>query len=280
MKAGVGSLALGVAVAACIAPPPQTAPSPSKPASDSSTPSRVAMTEPPPRPAVHCRWPNDAKAAVSLTYDDALPSQLKYAVPVLAQYQLKATFFLSGGRIADFAAQAQAGHELGSHTVTHPCNADLARLSLEEMALELDAGRAAVGGERKLSFAYPCGQSHVAGGASYVPLVKARFSAARAVGAAVADPGAVDPFNVPALFPPSSSDGSDVIAFFEGAVRAGGWAVIGFHGISEQGEYLQLSQAAHDRIARHLAEHRAEIWTAPFGEVARTVADCQSASGK
>jgi sialate O-acetylesterase len=120
----------------------------------------------------------------------------------------------------------------------------------------------------------------VAGGASYVPLVKERFAAARGVAVAVADPGSVDLFGVPALFPPSSSDGSDAIAFVASAIASGGWAVLGIHGVSEQGEYLQLTQAAHDRVVRYLAEHRAEIWTAPFGEVARAVAACQSPSGK
>jgi peptidoglycan/xylan/chitin deacetylase (PgdA/CDA1 family) len=275
MRERLSWLALGLTLAACIAPPPKAAATEPKPPAASDAPA-----EQPARPVIHCTWPNGATAAASLTYDDALPSQLKFAVPVLARYDLEATFFLSGGRIAEFAEQAKAGHELASHTVTHPCNADLARLSLEEMALELDAGRAAVAAEGKLSFAYPCGQARVSGGVSYVPLVQERFAAARGVGAAVADPGSVDLFSVPALFPPSSTDGSDAIAFFERAAATGGWAVIGFHGISEQGEYLQLTQAAHDRIVAYLAEHRGQIWTAPFGEVARVVAACQSASGK
>jgi peptidoglycan/xylan/chitin deacetylase (PgdA/CDA1 family) len=273
MRARVAWLALSAALSACIAPPPKAAPSAAKPSHGAVDP------EPAARPATHCSWPNGAKAAASLTYDDALPSQLRFAVPVLARYELEATFFLSGARIADFTEQAKSGHELGSHTVTHPCNADLAELTLADMALELDAGRAAVGGDGKTTFAYPCGQAQVAGGASYVPLVKERFAAARGVGAAVADPGSVDLFSVPALFPPSSSDGSDVIAFVERAAASGGWAVLGFHGIGEQGEYLQLSLAAHDRIAAYLAEHRAEIWTAPFGEVARAIAECRARAG-
>lgn len=275
MRAGLCWLAL--ALSACIAPPPKSAPSEAKAPAPSLG---AAAAEQPERPEIHCTWPNGAKAAASLTYDDALPSQLKFAVPVLARHDLKATFFLSGGRIAEFAEQARAGHELGSHTVTHPCNADLANLSLAEMALVLDSGRAAVPAEGKLTFAYPCGQARLKAGESYVPLVKERFAAARGVGAAVADPGSVDLFSVPALFPPSSTDGTDAIALFERAAATGGWAVIGFHGISEQGEYLQLTQAAHDRIVAYLAEHRSEIWTAPFGEVARAVAECQSASGK
>lgn len=256
--------------AACIAPAAKEPSAPAVAASGSGSGPR-------------CSWPGDAKAAVSLTYDDALASQLRYAIPVLERHGLQATFFLSGGNLASFEAQGKAGHELGSHTVTHPCNADLAALSLPEMAAELDAGSSAVralGPSGKLSFAYPCGQTRVAKSESYVPLVKERFRAARGVGAAVADPGSVDLFYVPALFPPTSSDGSDVIAFVERAVAAGGWAVIGVHGVSEQGEYLQLAQPAHDKIVAYLAEHTTSVWTAPFGAVADVVAACQSAAGK
>jgi peptidoglycan/xylan/chitin deacetylase (PgdA/CDA1 family) len=39
-------------------------------------------------------WPGGAKAAVSLTYDDGLDSQLDNVVPALRRFDLKATFFL------------------------------------------------------------------------------------------------------------------------------------------------------------------------------------------
>jgi peptidoglycan/xylan/chitin deacetylase (PgdA/CDA1 family) len=218
-----------------------------------------------------------------LTYDDALASQLRYAVPVLDRYDLKATFFLSGRDPSAFAPLARSGHELGSHTVTHPCNAELAALGPEEMASELDASIAAVhalGEAGKLTFAYPCGQTLMAGSESYVPIVEQRYRAARGVTAAVAEPAKVDLFAVPALFPASSSDGSEVIAFVERAVSSGGWAVIGVHGVSEAGEYLQWAQPAHDKVLAYLAEHASTIYTAPFGTVADVVSACQSAAGK
>lgn len=212
-----------------------------------------------------------------------MASQLRYAVPVLERHGLKATFFLSGKNLAEFAPLAKAGHELGSHTVTHPCNAELASLSLGEMSAELDASIAdvhALGQSGKLTFAYPCGQTRLARSESYVPLVQQRYRAARGVAAAVAEPSSVDLFSVPALFPPSSSDGTDLLAFVERAVSSGGWAVIGMHGVSEAGEYLQLAQPAHDKLLAYLAEHASSIYTAPFGTVAEVVAACQSAAGK
>src|SRR4051812_2907675 len=68
-------------------------------------------------------WPRGARAAVSLTYDDAIPSQLDNAAPALDRHGLRATFFLTGSSPTlerspeRFRALVEAGHELGSHTI-------------------------------------------------------------------------------------------------------------------------------------------------------------------
>lgn len=263
MRRGLAALPLLALLCGCIAPASPAHPAPAAAAAPGGG---------------KCKWPGGAKAAVSLTYDDALRSQLEHAAPALKRHGVTATFFLSGGNMAAFAELAAAGHELASHTVTHPCNAQLAALGSEDMARELDAGMQAVqalGVSGKLTFAYPCGQQQMAAGASYVPLVKERFRAARGVVPAVGDPAQVDLYNVPALFPPTGSDGSDALELIERAEQQGGWAVIGVHGVTESGEYLQLGQAAHERILAHLAERRPQLWTAPFGTVADAVAACR-----
>jgi peptidoglycan/xylan/chitin deacetylase (PgdA/CDA1 family) len=255
------------------APTSGTAASPPAAASTAATPNAAP---------VRCAWPNGAEAAVSLTYDDALSSQLEFAVPALDQAGLKATFFLSGGNIGAFARLVGTGHELASHTLHHPCNADLAALDAAAMSQELDAGDAAVkalGVSGRLTFAYPCGKRQMKAGESYIPLVQERFRAARGVAGVVAEPAHVDLFSVPALFPPSSSDGSDVVGFIEGARASHGWAVIGIHGVTEAGEYLQFPKAAHDELLAYLKEHSTQVWTAPFGAVADAVLACRSDAG-
>jgi len=65
-------------------------------------------------------WPNGARAAVSLAYDDALDSQLDNALPALQRHGFKATFYLTLAnapvrrRMAEWRAAAQRGHELGN----------------------------------------------------------------------------------------------------------------------------------------------------------------------
>ena len=70
-------------------------------------------------------WPEGKSAAIVLTYDDAMSSQLDVAVPQLAAAGFKGTFFLSGGMAPDYMrrwrAAQRAGHELGNHSLFHPC---------------------------------------------------------------------------------------------------------------------------------------------------------------
>src|SRR5688572_16273847 len=73
-------------------------------------------------PTAVCKRP-DGMPAVTLTYDDALPSQLTTAAPSLRTHGLKATFFLTDVRSnqTPWAALIADGHELASHTFKHPC---------------------------------------------------------------------------------------------------------------------------------------------------------------
>lgn len=71
---------------------------------------------------------NNKRCAVALSYDDALNVHLDNAIPLLDSLGLKATFYLSGfspsfrERVKDWISVAKKGHELGNHTLFHPCD--------------------------------------------------------------------------------------------------------------------------------------------------------------
>lgn len=125
----------------------------------------------------------ELRGSVALTFDDGFENFLRYAVPVLEQYNLPATVFVvSGycGRLNDWPGQPKsrvpilplmtwdhlrqlpANIEIGAHTVTHP---DLRRLPIAKVVCELRACRAAIedgAGRPVWSFAYPYGSSSAA----------------------------------------------------------------------------------------------------------------------
>ena len=70
---------------------------------------------------------NGKKFAVALTYDDGLNVHLDNAIPALNKYGLKGTFYIPGKstlatRMDEWREAAKKGHELGNHTIFHPCN--------------------------------------------------------------------------------------------------------------------------------------------------------------
>lgn len=142
-------------------------------------------------------WPPGKRVAVSLSFDDARPSQLDAGIPVLDRHGVKGTFYLSLSRLADrldhWRQAAAAGHEMGNHSLNHACSGNfgwksrhvLEDYALDEMEAELvEANRRLTDlfGQAPKTFAYPCGMTFVGRGEgcrSYVPAVARHFLAGR-----------------------------------------------------------------------------------------------------
>jgi peptidoglycan/xylan/chitin deacetylase (PgdA/CDA1 family) len=233
------------------------------------------------------RWPHKARAAVSLTYDDALETQLRNARPALDKRQLRATFFLTGesdslrDQRAEWIALGRSGHELASHTMHHPCprfhdwvkpGFALEDYTLDRMSEELDLSigqiHALTSRKGPVTFAYPCGDTLVGEGtasASYVPLVERKYLAARGTETRVAIPGTFSFAEVPTADDTDRS-GPTLIDWVKKAEAQGGWVVFIFHGIG--GQHISTELEAHEALLDHLAKNKKAVWTAPFGEVA------------
>ncbi len=224
------------------------------------------------------QWPNGAKAAVVLTYDDALGSQLDHAIPALDAAGFKATFFLSGVKQVDiprWRAAAAEGHELGNHTLFHPCAAANfpadPRFTAEaytpaSMLREIEQQNvllAALDGRPRHGFATPCGQSQ-AGGVDYLEALRAANLVTYVRGVVVtpedlrADVARIDPMHVPARGFPEGVTGAELIDFARQAQAGGGMAVFLFHGVG--GDYLQVSDAAHDQLIDWLKTRPGDVW--------------------
>jgi peptidoglycan/xylan/chitin deacetylase (PgdA/CDA1 family) len=74
---------------------------------------------------------NNHKAAVVLTYDDAINVHLDKVVPALDAAGMKGTFYVPGNapalseRLEEWRQIPANGHELGNHTLYHPCDGSL-----------------------------------------------------------------------------------------------------------------------------------------------------------
>jgi len=230
-------------------------------------------------------WPEGRRAAVSLAYDDALESQLDNAVPALQRHGLKATFYIVPGReglqnrLEDWRALAGMGHELGNHSLSHPCSGhgpgrewvqplhDLDRKTVAELREEVELAdvflRAMDGHEGPRTYTAPCGDSTVSNG-NYIDAIADRFVGIKLVGGdVVPDMWALDPAAVPAAMP-TEVTGAQLIALVEEAGRKGTMVGFTFHGIG--GDYLPVSTEAHEELLAFLAANRDRYWTTTFLE--------------
>ena len=235
------------------------------------------------------RWPNGARAAVSLAYDDAVPSQLDNAIPALNRYQLRATFYLTLGhptvqeRMQEWRAAAVVGHELANHTLFHQCaggtsttgwvpeHRDLRFTSAEQMRDQVIVANTmltALDGKAERTFTVPCGH-RIAGEKDYVNLVRDQFVAIKAEsGAIVPSMHSLDPYKVP-VATPSGVTGQELIAVVKEAAQRGTMVNFTFHGIG--GDHLSVSNEAHEGLLRYLAQNRDLLWTDTFLNIMKYV---------
>src|SRR5271167_1655133 len=72
------------------------------------------------------RWPQDRLAAISLTFDDGINTDLDFVGPTLKKHHLNGTFFVATSfgpwekRKSEWKQLALEGNELANHTVHHP----------------------------------------------------------------------------------------------------------------------------------------------------------------
>jgi len=228
------------------------------------------------------KWPGGAKAAVSLSYDDALNSQLDKALPALNAHGLKATFYLTlasevvAKRLPEWRRAAAQGHELGNHTLYHPCSRskpgrdwvaphrDLDKISVAQLREEILLANAylqAIDGKTERTFTAPCGDL-LAAGQPYLPAIRSEFVAIKSRAGGVApDMASLDPYDVGTAGPDGVS-GEALIAIVKEAAAKGTLASITFHGIG--GDHLAVSKEAHEALLKHLAANPEVYWVDSF----------------
>ena len=228
------------------------------------------------------RWPGGARGSVSLTYDDGLDSHLDIAAPALEAHGLRGTFFLTQENVReradDWRGVAARGHELGNHSVDHPC--DLRRFDAAGYARRevLPAERflddlAGLG--RRRVFAYPCdvtdlgpGDANRQAAAFDALLAGAGMLAARTSEGEPNNPGRVAArrYRLQALAVGYDAPTIAAVgAYLDRAVRHGFWAILVFHDIvATTTERGQVDAALHDRVLAAVAAR--DLWCAPLGE--------------
>jgi peptidoglycan/xylan/chitin deacetylase (PgdA/CDA1 family) len=231
------------------------------------------------------KWPTHKKAAIVLTYDDALASHLNIAIPQLNKYKLAGTFFLDGrlstADMRQWRTAAKQKHELANHSLYHPCSEKSLKAaprftteSYDVPAMLKEIGMMnkilfGIDGQETRTYAYPCTQS-VVGGVDYTEALQQSklIKYARGGGdknAVVTNFSSLQPLQVPAWGVADNTGAADLLEFVKNVQQQGGLGVIMFHGVG--GDYLKVSAEAHEQLLLYLAKNQKEIWVGTFQEV-------------
>lgn len=229
------------------------------------------------------------KCAVVLTYDDAIDQHLDNAVPVLDSLKLKATFYVTAfsqsmqTRLKDWKKLSLKGHELGNHTLFHPCignmpgrewvskTNDLNNYSVQRMENEMRMTNLflqSLDGKTKRTFAFTCGDMKVSDSA-FINGMKNDFVAARAVRNEMHKINEVDLYNVDCYMVNNNSF-EEMKAWVDKAIQTNSLLVILFHGVGG-GNSLNVSIENHRKLLRYIKQKENEIWTAPLLTVAEYI---------
>jgi len=227
---------------------------------------------------------NGKRSAVVLTYDDALNVHLTNAIPALDSAGLRGTFYISDfgqlkKQIPGWRKAASKGHELGNHTIFHPClghlpgrgfvraDYDMNNYSVARMQDEIKAMNTllkAIDGKDRRTFAYTCGDMTIRD-TFFLEGIAHEFVAARAVRSRM-DSLNVDLFSI-SSYAVNGETGEQLIALVKKAMESRTLLVLLFHGVG--GEHsMDVSLEAHTKLLQYLKAHRREIWVAPLVEVA------------
>jgi peptidoglycan/xylan/chitin deacetylase (PgdA/CDA1 family) len=230
-------------------------------------------------------WPKGKVAAVVLTYDDALHSQLDIAIPQLDVAGFKGTFFLDGDITAAdmlrWRKTQAAGHELGNHSMFHPCSRAMLPDRKNHFTENYDVDRMlgeiaamnnvlfGIDGVTKRTYSVPCSQTMLSDG-DYTAalrrsgLVKYARTGGDANNSLITDPRKLHAFLVPSWGPVDRPDGKQLIAYAARVHDAKGLGVLQFHGTG--GDYLEVTAEAHQQLLDWLRKHP-EVWVATFQDV-------------
>jgi len=233
-------------------------------------------------------WPNGAKAAICLTYDDALDGHLDFAIPQLDSAGFKGTFFCTGNspslyrRMDEWRKAAKNGHELGNHTLFHPClgvkangtkldwvkpEYNLQNYNLNQLLVELKTANTllkAIDGNEKRTYGYTCSDCTVGEGISFTDSLKNLFTAARSDGQIPELMNGYDIYKTPS-WGVNSPSAEDLIAYINKAREKGTIAIFMFHSVG--GGYLNTGAVEHRKLLEYIRKNQKDFYCSPFKEV-------------
>lgn len=235
------------------------------------------------------------RAALSLTYDDALDCHLDLVAPALESFGFRGTFYTPinetlMGRMDAWAALSRNGHELGNHTLFHPCRSyggsdwikswrDLKTYDLARWEAEVDLANVILNkieSRTDRSYGNTCHHNLIGPDGDTLcldPHIPTRFVAGRGTKRDVVE--SIDPHNItPGNLGTPGGDGltlSCLKGLVDMAIERGHWIILTFHHVAKSEGRLTIAETLHANLLTYCAEKGNEVWVAPVRDVMATL---------
>ncbi len=245
-------------------------------------------------------WSQGQSCAVSLTYDDGLPVHYDLVGPLLEHYGLRGTFYVPAASDVRVHPErwrllTRRGHELGNHSLFHPCTRlpereswlepwqDLRSYTLHRLREELATANLILqllDGQKERTYGNTCCETEVGrddARTSMAPVLQELFVAARGpLNARVVDVRQPVDLHHLGHFSGDGLTFEAIKAEIESAAEIGGWTVWMMHGVGSDTHGLYIEPAEHEKLVRWLGTNKELVWTAPLVKIAQHVAHQQA----
>jgi len=241
------------------------------------------------------KWFDDKKASVSVNFDDNLTGQFSTAIPIMNAKGVKGTFFVvtstSGSQWATLQSAIDAGHEVGSHSVSHPADLNFPALSQpqKEIAIEAelknshDAILANLTGQTTLSISWPFGKGGGGNDSIVRRVAKKYYFAARNTTAGTANGDAYIHFQNTwfsafgrdyylqsgGVLMTSATTKANIGTFISEIIKTNGWFSPYYHAVNQTGGYNNVTTEVFQQHMDTLASQSDDVWITTFGNASK-----------
>jgi peptidoglycan/xylan/chitin deacetylase (PgdA/CDA1 family) len=234
-----------------------------------------------PHGATIAQWMDFKQAAVSIVFDDNSANQFEVAEPLMNARGIRGTFFVVNDWSAtvwdSIQSASRLGHEIGSHTITHPDMSALGDSDLAAAERELKDSRDSIEkripGRKCLTFAWPFNRYN-----AKVEALAAKYYISARQGEGVLEVASPkDMFATRSV--PFADTAEQMNRIADTAIMKNRWLIELLHRVHP--EPYSLTYTIDDSLRMHLdylVSKRDSLWIAPYGEVVRYIKERDSSS--
>lgn len=232
-----------------------------------------------------CTWRGNRKAALTFGIDDGVPRPTPVMAKVFNENDVKATWYpvvKDWTNWALWVERIREGHEVGSHTRTHPKLKDCSDAQKIE---EIEASKTIMEKEiRKhlpdykcLTFCHPYGLSAV--DKASIDLIKKHYIAAKD-GRSALNSVSPDMFALCCQGSRTATPLATHNRWVDDVLKSGGWLVETYHGIQGYGGWEATPLDVFSAHVKYAAGKKDMVWIDTIAEIAKYIYERDSASVK